>query len=109
MRSIAFRRNKYSGDLYKFVRETIGDTSELKYYFAGKILLSASLDISGRMLIKSDEPITIGCLVANITDSNNNIILDNAIWQINGVEPVLSSFNTIEEYRHKANKFQGTI
>ena len=44
-----------------------------------------------------------------IKDSNGNLILDDAIWQISGLEPILNAFNTIEGYRMKAVKYQGTL
>jgi hypothetical protein len=109
MKPMAYNRNKYSGQLYKFVRETIGDTSAVSYYFVGDIALTAGLDISGRMLIRCDEPIAIGSVIANIKDSNNNLILDDTSWQINNLEPVLNAFNNIESYRMRAVKFQGTL
>ena len=109
MKSNAFTRYKYSADLYKFSVENVGSKTETKYYFSKKILIKASLDLSGRLAIRCDEPIDIGCLVSNITDSNNILVLDDQIWQINSIEPVLSPFSTIDDYRHKANKFQGTL
>lgn len=109
MQPMAYNRNKYSAELYKFVRETVGSNSVLKYYFSETISLTAGVDKSGRMTIKTDEPIALGCLVANIKDSNGNLILDDMIWQINGLEPILNAFNSIESYRHRAVKFQGTI
>jgi hypothetical protein len=109
MKPLAYTRHKYSGDFYKYVRETVGDTSVLKYYFVGNILLTAGIDKTGRMTIRTDQPIAVGSLVANIKDSNNNLILDDTIWQISNLEPVLNAFNNVEGYRLRAVKFQGTI
>lgn len=109
MQPMAYSRNKYSGELYKFARETIGSNSVVKYYFSDTISITAGVDKSGRMTIKSDIPIALGSLIANIKDSDGNLILDDMIWQINGLEPILNAFNTIESYRHRAVKFQGTI
>lgn len=109
MQPMAYNRNKYSAELYKFVRETVGSNSVVKYYFSDNISLTASVDKSGRMTLKTDEPLALGWLVANIKDANGNLILDDMIWQINGLEPILNAFNTIENYRQRAVKFQGTI
>jgi hypothetical protein len=109
MKPLAYTRHKYSGDFYKYVRETVGDTSVLKYYFVGNILLTAGIDKTGRMTIRTDQPIAVGSLVANIKDSNNNLILDDTIWQISNLEPVLNAFNNVEGYRLRAVNFQGTI
>lgn len=109
MRSMAYSRHKFSGELYKFVRETVGDTSTLSYYLAGNIAVTAGLDIAGKMTIRSDEPIQIGWLIANIKDVDGNLILDQTIWQVTNLEPVMSAFNTIDSYRTRAVKFQGTI
>lgn len=109
MKSLAFQRNKYSGELYKFVRETVGDTSILSYYFAGTIALTAGIDKTNRMTIRTDQPIQIGSLVSNIKDTSGNLILDDIIWQTTTIEPILNSFNAVESYRMRAVKFQGTI
>lgn len=109
MKSLAFQRNKYSAELYKFVRETVGDTSTLKYYFAGNIAVTAGIDNTNRMTIRTDQPIQIGSLVSNIRDSSGNLILDDMIWQTSTLEPILNSFNNVESYRMRAVKFQGTI
>lgn len=109
MQPMAYNRHKYSGDFYKFVRETVGDTSTVKYYFVGNIALSAGLDLSGRMVIRTDEPMALGCLIANIKDAQGNLILDNMIWQVSSLQPITNAFNTIQGYRVRVVKFQGTI
>jgi hypothetical protein len=109
MKPMAYNRHKYSGELYKFVRKVIGDTTTLEYYFVGNIAITSGLDVSGRMIIKCDEPIQIGSVISNIKDSNGNLILDDIAWQINNLEPILNAFNNIESYRMKAVKFQGTL
>jgi hypothetical protein len=109
MQPMAYNRHKYSGELYKFVRKVVGDTTAVEYYFTNNIALTAGVDKTGRMTIKIDQPIAIGSLIANIKDANGNLILDDMIWQINGLEPVLNAFNNIESYRLRAVKFQGTI
>lgn len=109
MKPLAYTRHKYSGEFYKYVRETIGDTSTLKYYFVGNVLLTAGIDKTGRMTIRLDQPIAVGSLIANIKDSNGNLILDDTIWQVSNLEPVLNAFNNVESYRLRAVKFQGTI
>jgi hypothetical protein len=109
MKPLAYQRNKYSGELYKFVRETVGDTSTLKYYFAGNVSITAGVDKTGRMTIRAEEPFAVGTLIKNIKDSNGNLILDDTIWQVSNLEPVLNAFSTIENYRMRAVKFQGTI
>jgi hypothetical protein len=109
MQPTAFIRYKYSGDFYKFVREVVGDTSTVKYYYVGNIALSAGIDTAGRLSIRSDQPLPIGCLIANIKDADGNLILDDQVWQISSLQPVLNSFNTIESYQMKTVKFQGVI
>jgi hypothetical protein len=106
---MAYSRHKYSAELYKFVRETIGDTSALKYYFVGNIALTAGLGTTGKMVIKTDEPIAIGSVISKIKDANGDLVLDNESWQVSGLEPVLNAFNAIESYRLKAVKFQGNL
>jgi hypothetical protein len=109
MQPSAFIRYKYSGDFYKFVREVVGDTTTVKYYYVGNIALSAGIDTAGRLSIRCDQPVPIGCLIANIKDADNNLILDDQVWQISSLQPVLNSFNTIESYQMKTVKFQGVI
>lgn len=109
MKPLAYTRHKYSGDFYKYVREFTGTTSTLKYYFVGNVLLTAGIDKTGRMTIRLDQPIAVGSLIANIKDSNGNLILDDTIWQISNLEPVLNAFNNVESYRLRAVKYQGTI
>jgi hypothetical protein len=109
MKPLAYIRHKYSGDFYKYVRETVGDTSTLKYYFVGNVALTAGIDKTGRMTIRTDQPVAVGSLIANIKDSDGNLILDDTIWQISNLEPVLNAFNSVESYRLRAVKFQGTI
>lgn len=109
MKPLAYTRHKYSGEFYKYVRETVGDTSTLKYYFVGNVLLTAGIDKTGRMVIRTDQPIAVGSLISNIKDSNGNLILDDTTWQISNLEPILNAFNNVEGYRLRAVKFQGTI
>ena len=109
MRTLGFQRHKYSGEYYKFVREVIGDTSTVKYYFVNNIPLTAGIDINGKLTIRSEQPIPIGSLIANIKDATGNLILDDIIWQISSLQPVLNSFNTVEHYTMKTVKFQGIL
>jgi hypothetical protein len=103
----AFKRYKFSGEHYKFVREQVGSTSRIKYYFSDNILLTAGLDANNRMIIKSDRPIMIGELIRNIKDANNDLILDDMIWQISSLQPTLNAFNTIDSYTMRAIKYSG--
>lgn len=109
MKPLAYQRYKYSAELYKFSRETVGDSSTLNYYFVGNVAITAGVDQNGRMTIRSEQPFAIGSLLSNIKDVNNTPILDDTIWQISNLEPVLNAFNNIESYRMRAVKFQGTI
>ena len=109
MKPLTIARHKFSGELYKFVREYTGSTYKVKYYFAKNISLTAGLDQNNRMTIRCDEPLAIGFLLKDIKDSNNNLILSDMIWQITSIQPVLNAFNTIDSYTMKAVKFQGTI
>ena len=109
MKPMAYGRHKYSGELYKFIREVTGSTSTLKYYFVGNIALTAGVGTTGKMVIKTDEPIAIGSVIARIKDSDGNLIMDQEAWQISGLEPILNAFNTIESYRLKAVKYQGEL
>lgn len=109
MKPLAYTRHKYSAEFYKFVRNTVGTASSISYYFVGNIFLTAGLAKTGQLTIRSDQPVAIGSLIANIKDSNGNLILDDTIWQISGLEPILNAFNGVEGYRMKAVKYQGTI
>ncbi|NBQ17813.1 hypothetical protein EBU24_05855 [bacterium] len=109
MQPAAFIRYKYSADFYKFVREVVGDTTTVKYYFVGNIAISAGIDTAGRLSVRSDQPLPIGCLIANIKDADGNLILDDQVWQVSSLQPVLNSFNTIESYQMKTTKYQGTL
>jgi hypothetical protein len=109
MKPMAYNRHKYSGELYKFVREQIGDTEEVKYYYVGKIALTAGIDATQRIVINTDESIQIGSLIANISDSDGNLILDDMIWQVSNISPVLNAFNAIDSYKLRAFKFQGQV
>lgn len=109
MKANAFNRYKYSGDLYKYVDVTVGETTTQEYYFVKRIPIKVSLEISGQLRIKCEEPIQIGSVISNITDIDNNQILDQQNWEITGLEPILNPFNFIEEYRLRAIKFAGTL
>ena len=109
MKPLAYTRHKYSGELYKFVRSAVGSTSSVSYYFVGNIFLTAGLAKTGQLTIRSDQPVAIGSLIANIKDSTGNLILDDTVLQISALEPVLNAFNNVEGYRMSAVKYQGTI
>lgn len=109
MKTLSYQRHKYSGEYYKFVRETIGDISTLKYYFVGNIALTAGIDPNSKLTIRSNQPLPIGSVIANIKDSSGNLILDDSAWQISTLQPVLNSFNTLEYYSMKTVKYQGTL
>lgn len=109
MQPASFIRYKYSADFYKFVRKDVGKTSTVEYYFVDNIELSAGIDKSGKLNIRCNQPLPIGCLIANIKDANGNLILDDQVWQISSLQPVLNSFNTIESYQMKTTKYQGQL
>lgn len=109
MKTSAFQRYKYSGDLYKFVKKQVGDSLKTEYYFVDQVLIIAGIDKTQKMTIRSEEPFAIGSLIANIKDANNNLILDDTIWQISNLQPILNAFGIVESYRMTAVKFQGTI
>lgn len=109
MKVNAYQRYKYTADLYKFVVEKVGDISTTKYYFVGNIAINATVDASGRMTIKSEQPLAIGWILVNVKDVNKEPILEDIRWQISSLEPVMSSFNNVEAYRMRAVKFQGDL
>ena len=109
MKPLTIARHKFSGDLYKFVRNQSGTTSTLNYHYAKKIKITAGLDQNNKMTIRADEPLAIGFLISSIKDSNNNLILSDTVWQISSVQPILNAFNTIDSYSMKALKYQGTL
>jgi hypothetical protein len=109
MKPMAYSRHKYSGDLYKFVRENVGQDEEVKFYYVGKLSLTAGVDSNQRLIVNTDEAIQIGSLIANIVDSDGNLILDDMIWQVSNISPVLNAFNTIDSYKLRAFKYQGQV
>lgn len=109
MKSIGFQRYKYSGDVYKFVTDAEGMTSTKKYYFAGKISLTIGIDRTQKMVIRCEQPFALGTLISNIKDTNGNQILDDTVWQISNLQPILNAFGSLESYRMTCVKFQGTI
>ena len=109
MKPLAYTRYKYSGEYYKFVREDIGNTSKVEYYFVGNVAIIAGIDPNGKLIIRCEHPLPIGSLVANIKDSDGKLILDDSIWQISSLQPVLNAFNTVEHYTMKTVKYQGTL
>jgi len=109
MKSMTIARHKFSGELYKFVRKQVGSNTELQYYFAKQIKITAGLDVSNKMTIRADEPLAIGFLIKDIKDADGNLILSDSVWQISTVQPVLNAFNTIDSYTMKAVKYQGTL
>ena len=109
MKPLTIARHKFSGDLYKSVRNQLGTESEVQYFYAKKIKITAGLDQNNKMTIRADEPLAIGFLISSIRDSNNNLILSDTIWQISSLQPVINVFNTIDSYIMKAAKYQGTL
>jgi hypothetical protein len=109
MKPLGYQRFKYSGEYYKFVRKDVGDTSTLEYYFVGNLAIIAGIDTSGKLIVRCEQPIPIGSLIANIRDTDNNLILDDSVWQISSLQPVLNAFNTVEHYTMKTVKYQGTL
>lgn len=109
MKPMTIARHKYTGELYKFIREKKGTTEKLNYYFTKVVNITAGLDQNNKMTIRCDEPLALGMLIVNIKDANNNLILSDAAWQISTIQPVLNAFNTIESYVMKAVKFTGTF
>lgn len=109
MKANAFMRYKYSGDLYKYVIKTTGDSQTQEYYFSKRIPLKASLELGGTLRLKTEEPVLVGSLISNIKDISGNPILDDQVWEITGVEPIVNAFSTVEEYRIRAIKYAGEL
>jgi hypothetical protein len=106
MRPNAFQRYKYSGEYYKFVLIENGTEVDVEFYFSKNILLVADLDDNQRLTLKFKEPIPVGSLIANIKDSNNELILDDTVWQTQSLTPVFNVFNSVDYYRSRAIPFQ---
>ena len=109
MKSNAFNRYKYSGDLYKYVTVNKGETITQEYFFAKRIPLKASLQLNGSLMLKAEQKIEVGSLVSNIKDGDGNSILGDQVWETTGLEPIVNSFSAIEEYRIRAIKFAGIL
>jgi hypothetical protein len=109
MKPMTIARNKFSGELYKFIRRPIGDSDQIEYYFSKNIQITAGLDPGNKMTIRCDEPLANGFLIKDIKDANGSLILSDSIWQISSLQPVLNAFNSIDSYVMKAVKFQGTL
>lgn len=109
MKTLGFQRYKYTADVYKFVRKTVGDTSTIEYYFAGTVPIQTGMDKAQRMIIRCEQPLDLGTILSNIKDANNNLILDDQNWQINNLQPIFNSFGTVESYRMGCTKYQGII
>lgn len=109
MKTLAHQRYKYTADIYKFVRKTVGDTSTVEYYFAGKTNIMFGINANNQSTVRCEEPLAIGWLLANVKDSNNNLILDDVIWQVSHLQPIANAFNTVESYTMKVVKYQGTL
>jgi hypothetical protein len=109
MKTSAYQRYKYSADVYKFVRKTVGDTSTIDYYFAGTVPVQTGVDKTQRMIIRCEQPFDLGTILLNVKDANDELILGDTKWQINNLQPIFNSFGTVESYRMTAVKYQGTI
>jgi hypothetical protein len=109
MQPSAFTRYKYSGEYYKFVSEKIGDTLNTKYYFVNNIALRFGINSNNQSVIRCDQPLPIGSLIANIKDADGNLILDDMVWQVSLLQPVVNAFGTIESYSMKVVKYQGIL
>lgn len=109
MKPIAFNRHKFSGELYKAVLKTVGSTTTSSYYFVDNISFTIGMNVNGKVVVISDQPEAIGSLIANIKDANGNLVLDDQVWQVNGLLPIMNAFNTVEQYRMTLLKYQGTI
>lgn len=109
MKTSAYQRYRYTGDVYKFVRESVGDSSTLKYYYAGTIQLLLGTDKTQRTIVRAEQPLALGTVVANIKDASGALILDGTNWQINNLQPIFNAFGTVESYRMAATKYQGTV
>jgi hypothetical protein len=109
MRPAAYKRHKYSADLYKFVVKTVGSEEIIEYYFANTVTLTAGIDQNQRLNIVTDEPMVIGYLLSNIKDRENVSILGDMVWQISTAIPMLNAFGNVDSYKSRAVKFQGDI
>ena len=109
MKTSAHQRYKYTADVYKFTRKTVGDTSTLNYYFAGNVSVQAGVDKTQRMIIRCEQPFALGTVLADIKDTNGSPILDGTNWQINNLQPIFNPFGAVESYRMTGVKYQGTL
>lgn len=109
MKTSAFIRYRHSADVYKSVLTQIGDSESASYYFAGRINLIAGMNSQARMIIRCEQPFALGTLFANLKDNKSSLILDDIVWQVNSLQPVVDAFGNVEEYRMSVIKYQGTI
>lgn len=109
MKTSAHQRYKYTGDVYKFVREIVGSNSTIKYYFTGTVSIQVGNDKTQRTIIRCEQPFDLGTIITNIKDANGDPILDGKSWQINNLHPIYNAFGSVESYRMAATKYQGTI
>jgi hypothetical protein len=122
MKVTAYQRYKYSGDIYKFydtasdafnsAGEFIQGISTIQpneYYFAGKMSLALNLKDVFKLSVRAEQPLAIGTVIANLVDSTGSLVLDDMKFQVVGLQPVVNSFNTIEEYSMKLAKWIGVL
>ena len=109
MKTLAYQRYKYTGDLFKSIKSIVGDAETFSFYFVGTITLTIGMNDTGRMIVRCSQPIAIGSIISKIKDAKNDLILDDISWQITGLQPVLNAFGNVEEYRMIVNKYIGTL
>lgn len=109
MKPHGFLKYKYSGEYYKFVVIENGTDIEIEYYASGTVSFRLDIDDNQRLTLKTEEPLPIGSLIANIRDSSNNLVLDDMVWQTQTLSPILDVFNNIVFYRSRASMFQGEL
>ena len=109
MKPAAYKRHKFSADLYKFVVKTVGSDEVIEYYFTDTISLTAGIDQNQRLNLVTYEPMVVGYLLANIKDRENTPILGDMVWQISTAIPMLNAFGNVDSYKSRAIKFQGEI
>lgn len=109
MKPSAFTRYRYSGDLYKYVVKNVGSQEVVEFYFAETIPLTATIDANQRVHISTDEPMTVGNLIANIKDRSGNLLLTDMVWQISTAGPIVDAFGNVDHYSCRVIKFQGEI
>jgi hypothetical protein len=110
MKINTFRKYTFTADLYTFLRSSDAQGGEVLQYFFNRSI-SMRLTSSGlggkfsAFLLPEDDDVIAKCQLFNIKDETGKELIENGVYQVDSVEPIINVWGRLEGNKARVDFF----